>query len=81
MLIPFVITAISTTYPDMAENKNRISFLSLHLNIGAGRIGISVFYPPGEPISLQQLRCRPFAVVYYSFMGHFLAVAAILARE
>jgi hypothetical protein len=39
------------------------------------------FYPSGELISLQTLRCSPFEVVYYIFMGHCLAFAAISARE
>jgi hypothetical protein len=44
-------------------------------------IFIGIFYPSGEPISLHRLRCGPFAVYKYSFMGHFLAAAAILTRE
>jgi len=71
MPIPFSIKAISGTYPDIALNYYEKSFLNL----------IGIFYPSGEPISLQRLRCSPFAVVHYSFMGHFLAVAAILTRE
>ena len=42
---------------------------------------IDIFYPPGELISLHRLRCSPFAVVHYSFMGHFLAAAATSTRE
>ena len=42
---------------------------------------IGIFYPAGELISLQRLRCSPLAVVHYSFMGHFLATAAISTRE
>jgi len=42
---------------------------------------VGIYYPPGELISLQQHRCSPFAVVYYSFMGHCLAAAAISTRE
>jgi hypothetical protein len=71
MPITFSITAISETYPDIAVNYYEKTFIHL----------IGIFYPSGEPISLQQHRCSPFAVVYYSFMGHFLAVAAILTRE
>jgi hypothetical protein len=41
----------------------------------------SIFYPSGETISLQSLRCSPFEVVYYIFMGHCLAFAAIAIRE
>ncbi len=77
MLIPFSITAISGTYPDIAADKNRNLFsLTLYANVGAGRVGISIFYPSGEPISLQRLHRSPgrlgrLAVVHYSFMGHF----------
>jgi hypothetical protein len=67
----FSIKAISGSYPDIALNYYEIFFLNL----------IGIFYPSGEPISLQRLRCSPFAVVHYSFMGHFLTVAAILTRE
>jgi hypothetical protein len=42
---------------------------------------IDIFYPSGELILLQRLRCSPFAVVHYSFMGHFLAAAATSTRE
>jgi hypothetical protein len=42
---------------------------------------IDIFYPSGELILLHQLCCSPFAVVHYSFMGHFLAAAAISTRE
>jgi hypothetical protein len=44
-------------------------------------ISIGIFSPEGEPISLHRLRCSPFAVYKYSFMGHYLAAAAILTRE
>ena len=71
MPITFSITAISETYPDIAVNYYEKTFIHL----------IGIFYPSGESISLQQHRYSPFAVVYYSFMGHFLAVAAILTRE
>jgi hypothetical protein len=64
-------TAVSETYPDTAANCYKKSFIQFS----------GIFYPSGKPISLQQLRCSPFAVVHYSFMGHFLAVAAILTRE
>jgi hypothetical protein len=37
---------------------------------------IDIFYPSGELISLQSLRCSPLAVVHYSFVGHCLAFAA-----
>ncbi len=42
---------------------------------------IGIFYPPGEPISLQSLRCSLLAVVHYSFAGHCLAFAATLVRK
>jgi hypothetical protein len=42
---------------------------------------IDIFYPTGEPISLQSLRCSPLAVVHYSFVGPFLTFAATSARE
>ena len=47
---------------------------------------IDIFYPMGELISLQNLRCSPgrlgrLAVVHYSFVGHCLAFAATSARE
>jgi hypothetical protein len=42
---------------------------------------VGIFYPSGEPISLHRRRCSPFAVVHYSIMGHYLAVAAISTRE
>jgi hypothetical protein len=71
MPITFSITAISGIYPDIAVNYYEKTFVHL----------IGIFYPSGEPISLQRLLCSPFAVVHYSFTGHFLAVAAILTRE
>jgi hypothetical protein len=42
---------------------------------------IDIFYPSGDLISPHRLRCSPLAVVHYSFMGHFLAVAATSTRE
>jgi hypothetical protein len=67
-------TAISGKYPDIAVYSNKYFFeRKVFLLIG-------IFYPSGEPISLHRLRCSPFAVVHYSFMGHFLAAAAILTR-
>ena len=42
---------------------------------------IDIFYPSGEPISLQSLRCSPLAVDHYSFVGYCLAFAATSARE
>jgi hypothetical protein len=36
---------------------------------------IDIFYPPGELISLQNLRCNPLTVVHYTFVGHCLAFA------
>ncbi len=75
MPILSAITAISGIYPDIAVNPDKYS---LEKNL---LILIGIFYPSGEPISLHQLRCSPFAVVHYSFIGHFLAAAAILTRE
>jgi hypothetical protein len=46
-----------------------LSFLSAE---GWGRLAIDNF-SHGQPISLHWLRCNPFAVAFYSFMGHFLA--------
>jgi len=42
---------------------------------------IGIYYPSGEPISLQLLRCSPFKVDDHVFMGHCLAVAANSTRE
>jgi amino acid permease len=75
MPIPFSITAISGTFPDMAVCYYEKTFIIL----------IGIFYPLGEPI-LQggvgwRLHRSPFVVVHYSFMGRFLAIAAILTRE
>jgi len=39
------------------------------------------FYPTGEPISQHRLRCSPFAVVHYSFMGLRLAATATSVRD
>jgi hypothetical protein len=76
MPILFSITAISETYPDIATNYYEKIFINI----------IGIFYPPGEPISLQRLRRSPLAVVHSrpdlpSFIGRFLAIAAILTRE
>jgi len=71
----FITSAISESYPDIALNPDMFFFKKKFL------IFIGIFYPPGEPISPHRLRCSPFAVVHYSFMGHFLAATAILTRE
>ena len=42
---------------------------------------IGIFYPSGEPISLQSLRCSSLAVVDYSFVSNCLAFAATSIRE
>jgi hypothetical protein len=65
------ILAIHLVYP-----RNQID-VSIFLAI----IIIDIFYPSGEPISLQSLRCSPFAVVHYSFRGHCLTFAATSVRE
>jgi hypothetical protein len=75
MPILLIITAISGIYPDIAVNPDKFFFKKKFF------IFIGIFYPSGEPISPHWLRCSPFAVVHYSFMGHFLAAAAILTRE
>jgi hypothetical protein len=59
----------------------RKKFSNFLLDAGWERMAIGIFSPLGEPISLHQLCCSPFAVCKYNFMGHFLADAAILARE
>jgi hypothetical protein len=71
MPIQSPITAISGNYSDIAVNYHEKAFIYL----------IGIFYPSGEAISPHRLRRSPFAVVHYSFMGHFLAAAAILTRE
>jgi len=71
----FIISAISGSYPDIARNPDEFFFNKKFF------IFIGILYPSGEPISSHRLRCSPFAVVHYSFMGHFLAAAAILTRE
>jgi hypothetical protein len=75
MPILLIITAISGIYPDIAVNPDKFFFKKKFF------IFIGIFSPLGEPISLHRLRCSPFAVVHYSFMGHFLAAATILTRE
>jgi hypothetical protein len=62
---------MSGTYPDIAEKTFQEELSTF----------IDVFYPKGEPISPHRLRCSPFAVVHYDFMGHCLAVAAISTRQ
>jgi len=64
----FSLTAISGSYSDIAVNYYEKTFIHL----------IGIFYPSGEPILMGgvgwRLRCSPLAVVYYSFMGHFLTL-------
>jgi hypothetical protein len=62
---------MSETYPDIVEKTFQEELSSF----------FDIFYPTGKPISRQRLRRSPFAVFKYSFMSHFLAAAAILARE
>jgi hypothetical protein len=50
MPIPFNIPAISGSYPDIAGNYKNNTFIKILLLIG-------IFYPLGEPISQQRLRC------------------------
>jgi hypothetical protein len=42
---------------------------------------IGIFYPTGEPISPQMLRCGPFAVGLPQLHGPHLASAAISTRK
>jgi hypothetical protein len=71
----FFISAKSGNKPDFAEKtKKNILKKGIFKYVG-------IFHPSGEPISQHQLRCSLFAVVHYSFMGYFLAAAAISARE
>jgi hypothetical protein len=42
---------------------------------------IGIYYPMGEPISLQSLRCSPFEVVHYIIRGNCLGFAATSARD
>jgi hypothetical protein len=73
MPIPFAITAISISYPDIAENyyNNNLS-KRIFLLIG-------IFYHTGAdptypPISRQRLRCSQFTGLgWVGSMGHFLA--------
>jgi len=75
MPILITIPAISGSFPDIAENPGGYSMkINLFLFIG-------IFSPSGESISLLRLRCSPFAVYKYSFMGRCLAAAAISTRK
>ena len=71
----YVIKTISGNYPDIASHPEKYFFRNKQLFF------IGIFYPSGELILLQSLRCSPLAVVYYSFVGHFLAFAATSTRE
>ena len=73
--MPILTTAISGSYPDIPVNSYIILIKHFHF------VYISIFSPVGELILLHRLRCSPFAVVYYSFMGHCLAAAATSTRE
>jgi hypothetical protein len=75
MLLHFVLKAISGIFPDIAIIPEKYFFKRNPL------ILLSIFSPSGESISLHRLRCSPFAVVHYSFMGRGLAAAAISSRE
>ncbi len=74
MPILSTITAISGLLPDIAVIPNKKLYEKIFILIG-------IFYPTGEPISPHRLRCNPFAVVHYSFMGCGLAATAISTRE
>jgi len=56
MPMPFVITAISGYYPDIAVTESINLFLRIFY------IFIGIFYPSGEPISPHLLRCGLFVV-------------------
>jgi hypothetical protein len=44
-------------------------------------LSVGIFYPSGEPISPQMLRCGPFAVGLPQLHGPHLASAAISTRK
>jgi hypothetical protein len=44
-------------------------------------LSVGIFYPSGEPISPQMLRCGPFAVGLPQLHGPRLASAAISTRK
>jgi hypothetical protein len=51
------------------------------------KLFLGIFHPADEPISPHRLRCGPFAVFKYNFLGHCLASfntregRRVLARE
>jgi len=67
---------ITAHYVDLSSSRTYqlFSITLLFLYVG-------ILYPTGEPISLHRLRCSPFAVVHYRFMGYYLAATAISTRE
>jgi hypothetical protein len=75
MPMSILTTAISGSYPDIAVNFYVTLLKHFHF------VYISIFYPTGELISLQSLRCSQLAVDHYSFVGHCLAFTATSTRE
>jgi len=71
MQIHFFITTKPEIFPDFVVNPEIFFIKKWYFKF------ICIFYPSGEPILLGgvgwRLRCNPFAVFKYSFMGHFLA--------
>lgn len=68
------------SYPDIAIYPEKHFFRNEQIFF------IGIFYPSGEPISLQRLHRSPgrlgrLVVVHYNFMSYFFAVAVILARK
>lgn len=73
--MPVTNTSISTVHFVLIKmQSDNPAFIAIN-------ILIDIFYPLGEPISLQSLRCNLLAVVHYSFIGHCLTFAAISTRE
>ena len=57
----------------ISEYSNSLSVCSLSFTFPLQLSFIlDIFYLPGEPISLQSLRCSPLEVVHYIFMGYCL---------
>jgi len=75
MSIPITNKSISLIHFILPEKQfDNYAFIAINITI-------DIFYPTGEPISLQSLRCGLLAVVHYSFVGHGLAFAAISTRD
>jgi len=63
---------MSGSYLDIAEKTFQEEILNFLLVAGWGWLAIGFFYSSGEPISLNQLRCNPLAVVPYTLFFLFL---------